>query len=288
MISSAEQLRISGHSKGAIYEYSSVSGFLRDVLDAKKRKNPAFSARAWAKRLGFKNGSLLIDILNGRRRLNSGLGGRIADDLPLSSRERAYYDILVLSSSAKTKAERDFYGNLLGDLRPDQHRSDLKLSHFRLIADWYHFTLLEAMSLKDFKNDATFLSRRLRGRLSPETINLAFQRLKELGLVKEADSKLVRSNDNPVLSGEVPSFAVKNHHREILTRAREALREQEVDERDFRSSQLSFRKENYPKVKELIRNFHRAIQNLSEKEGVGDDVYALNTQFFKLTREVGD
>lgn len=273
-------------SDRCLFGYTDINTFLRDVLHAKKQRNPSFSTRAWSRRLGFRNPSLLIDILKGRRKLKPELGYRIAEDLQLSQEEHAYYDVLVLLTSAKSTKERDFYNGLLKALRPDPQRSALKLSHFQLVADWYHFTLLETLSLKDFKNDPDYLCKRLRGRLTPEMIRLAIQRLKQLGLVKETESKLKRSEGNPVLKDEIPSIAVKNHHRQLLSKAREALFEQNIEQRDFRSTQLALKRENYDKAKKLIQDFHRAMQKLAEKEEKGEAIYAFNSQFFQLTREI--
>jgi hypothetical protein len=68
-----------------------------------------------------------------------------------------------------------------------------------------------------------------------------------------------------------------------LTRAREALREQTVDERDFRSTKLGLRKERVDEAKRILRDAHRAVQRLAAPAGEADEVYALNTQLFSLT-----
>ena len=61
-----------------------------------------------------------------------------------------------------------------------------------------------------------------------------------------------------------------------------ALREQSLDERDFRVTKLAVKAADYDKAKDIILRCHRSLQRLSVGSG-GDDVYAFNTQFFKLT-----
>jgi uncharacterized protein (TIGR02147 family) len=145
---------------------------------------------------------------------------------------------------------------------------------------------LETLALKNFRGDCNVVARRLRRKVTPEQVKLAFSRLETLGLVFRDDQLgFRRGTGNPVLKDEVASEAIKNHHREMMINARDALREQSIEERDFRVTKLAILKKDYPIAKDLIRECHRSLQKLSVNENA-DDVYAFDTQFFKLTETV--
>ncbi|MEQ1664899.1 MAG: DUF4423 domain-containing protein, partial [Bdellovibrionales bacterium] len=58
----------------------------------------------------------------------------------------------------------------------------------------------------------------------------------------------------------------------------------DVLDRDITGITISMKKENLPKVKELIRQFRLNISKNFESLGDGDEVYQMNIQFIPLTK----
>ncbi len=275
--------------KKSVYEYRDVRDLLRDTLAEKKRKNPRYSIRAWARQLGYKSPSLLLGILHGRRRLNSDLGVRMASSIPMTSHERKYFNTLVLACAAKTQPGKDFYFALLDLLRPDPVQPKLQLAKVRSVAQWYHLALVEILALRDFNGDPQWLSSKFRGKVQPSEVSASLARLHKLGLIElcgpEGCQRWVKG---PTVFREGISHEVfKDHHRELMPLARQALSDQPANTTDFRATKIALRRDDFGKAKEIIREFHRAIQRLSVKHGA-DDVYAFNSHFFSLTRRLAE
>jgi uncharacterized protein (TIGR02147 family) len=268
--------------KNLIFHFSNIKDFLNEILANKKVKNPKFSIRTWAKRLGQTSPSLLVNVLKGNRKVSVEFGNRIADSIELTETERRYFNILILQNLSSSPAEHQLYNELLEHLRPDPNVLDLKLEDFKYISDWHHLALLEMLSLKNFKEDPKFLAKRLGDKISPEKVAHSLQLLRAVGLINLTQNQIVRAPGNMVLKDNVPSEAIRSHHKQLMQRAIEALSEQSLDERDFRSSKFAIRYENYQKAVEIIKEFHKKMQKISTRTD-GDDVYAFNTQFFKLT-----
>ena len=269
-----------------VFDYPDIPHFLCDLLARKQTRNPRYSIRAWSRQLGLNSPSLLLNVLKGERRLNPTLGAKIARHVKFTPEEKKYFDTLVLAGLARTDEEKELYSRILNRLQPDKERSELKLAHFGFINDWHYLAILELFALRDFRPDASYISRRLREKISLRTVELALRRLQQLGLIgKNSKAELVRLSGNPVVKDEIPDKAVQSHHTQMMEQAKCALEEQTVEERDFRATKLPIRKADFAAAKELIKEFHRALQKLSSKAD-GDEVYAFNTQFFKLTWEV--
>jgi uncharacterized protein (TIGR02147 family) len=159
----------------------------------------------------------------------------------------------------------------------------MSLDRFQLVADWYHFALLEMIALRGFSSKPEDLARRLCVPVHPLELERAMDRLqRQKLLVRDAEGGLSRGLGEPVTKDEVPSEAVKRHHVQMLAIAKKALYEQPVERRDFRGTKLALKREHYEAAKEIIRNCHRELQKLGA-QSEADAVYALNTQFFSLT-----
>ena len=69
----------------------------------------------------------------------------------------------------------------------------------------------------------------------------------------------------------------------MMERARQALLEQKVGERDFRGSTFAICRKDYLQAKQIIKEFHAQMHQLMAK-GDADEVYHIHTQFFRVTR----
>lgn len=266
-----------------IFGFSDLKTYLNFALNQKKQRNKRFSIRAWSKKVGLKNPSLLLNVLKGERKISVEFGNKILPTLELKEDETKYFEILVLANLAKSQRELDLYAELLEQTKPDCNRSDLSPTHFKHIANWYHLVILEMFSLKNFQFDVKYIQAHLRKEISESDIQDSIDNLVKLGFLSKNGNLYERSKSNPVLKDEIPSQAVKLHHHQMLLRAIEAITGQDIHERDLRSTKLGFRNENFSKVKETIREFHRRIQKLSTSKN-SDHIFAFNSQFFKLTK----
>jgi uncharacterized protein (TIGR02147 family) len=267
----------------SVYQSPDSVHFLRAVLEARKKRAPSYSLRAWSKRIGFSNASFLSEILRGVRKLRPQTAARIAASLDLSTDERRYFDWMVLRENAKTPNERALYEGLMRELAPDAACFKVKDDAFRLVADWYHFALLETLGLTDCPSDSEALSRHLRNAVTPRVVSAAIARLERLGLVaKDRRGNWVRRPGHPHAGDGLPSGAVRRHHRQMIDRARRALVTEPPARRDIRSSMLAIRREKFEEAVKILRECHRKIQAL-ESPGSAECVVGFNTQLFRIS-----
>jgi hypothetical protein len=94
--------------------------------------------------------------------------------------------------------------------------------------------------------------------------------------------------DSPVfLETYIPSDAIRHFHSQMIDKARVAIEDQAINERDIRGSMLSIREKDYSKVQEIIKRAHTEILKIS-CDGDGEELYQFNTQFFRITKKKED
>lgn len=267
-----------------IYNFLDPRDYLGVVFEEKKKRNSAFSIRAWSKMMGHNNSDLLSKILTKKRILSEKQADIIIDFLDISEDEKKYFKVLVMHLNAKKESNKEIYLELLSRLNPMKEVVDLSLDCFKYISDWHHVAIIEMTKLKDFLYDIDFIHQRLDKKVSKTEIKAAIDRLLRLEILEEEDNTLRKSKYGHLKFGEeIPSSAIRNHHYQMVTKAGEAIHHQKYEDRIITGSTLTMKKEDMEKARELIADFsHQVIKSLSSKDG--DQVYQYNMQFFKLTQ----
>lgn len=147
-------------------EQVAIQSLLTKKLAELQSKNPSFSVRAFAGRLGLQP-SATNEILRGERRVSRKMAERIANRLHLDPSERV--ELLRGFEEAKSKKRDEIGGDYL-KLTADQ---------FRILSDWLHFAILNLISTQDFKHDSAWIAKRLA--VSESQTKTALDRLLRLG-----------------------------------------------------------------------------------------------------------
>lgn len=273
-----------------IFNFEDPIAFLNTHFQERQKKNPKFSLRAWARQMGYQNPSLLFQVLRGERRLKMDLAQKIAANLQLKGKALRYFELIVLNRSCQTETEKRMFESMLAKLRPKDFRpvTNLTLEMFTAASEWYHWAIMSMTELADFQPDVAWIQERLDADLDKRTIKAAVDRLFRLGLLVETPEgkwAIATEEDNPLfLTNEIPSEAIRRYHAQVIERARAAVDTQTVEERQLRASTLSFRKQDLPRVAEILAEAHRQVLELAAKPD-GEEVYQFNSQFFRLTRK---
>lgn len=268
-----------------VFEFNEPRDYLAHLFKEKQEKNPSYSLRSWAKALGFKGPASLSMILRGQRRLQVQTASRLSELLELPSEEQSYLQLLTLYSAARTQHEKGVYSNLMTQLRPQARIHALGLDQFRLIADWYHFAIYEMTDLRGFEPSGEWIAKRLGGAITSLTAHEALERLVRLALLVREPStgKVTKCTSEPVrTTDDVPSTALRKFHSQMISKALKALEAQSVQEREISSQTVCVERSQVPEIKDRIRRFQQEIVALCDSRQ-GDEVYQLNSQFFRLT-----
>jgi uncharacterized protein (TIGR02147 family) len=203
----------------------------------------------------------------------------------MNSREAEDFYQKVLASDARAKGVRRAAIDRL-ESRSGQEYLAVQADTFKIIADWYHFALMELTKLKSFRPSSQWIAKKLG--ISVYEAKLAGDRLARLGLMEKNRGRWRLTNKTLTTSNGVPSEAIRKFNRQILEKSREAVALQSVEERDISSLTLAVRRKDIPRVIEKIRRFRREINSELEQsvpEGAADEVYSLAIQFFRLTEK---
>jgi uncharacterized protein (TIGR02147 family) len=239
---------------------------LRQKLEEARLRNPNWSLRAFAQKIGISSGSL-SEILQGKRPLSFKNRQKIIQRLGLSPREQKR----LLSDQAELTKSR----------RPSNYHI-VSSDSFHMIADWWHYGILNLIKTKDFQPRPTWIANRLG--LPKMTVEQAIQRLRRLGFLEVASSGALRRKKAKLnTSDDVIDLSIRRSHLEDLKLMERSLTEISVPEREHGSITFAFKMKDMAKAKEMLRQFQDEFSDSFESDEA-DEVYRLSLAFFPLTR----
>ncbi len=238
---------------------------LKNKLEEAKLRNPNWSLRAFAMKLGMSSGAL-SEILAGKRPLSVKTRRRIVERLQLSPLEQR--ELLAAEIEPYIKSKQDDVLELSSDA-------------FHLISDWWHFAILNLTATAGFKAEPGWIATRLG--MSRTTVKEAWLRLFRLGyLSKSPTGRIQRKHPKTKTSDDVMNLSIRRAHMEDLTLIEKALLDVAVGEREVTSVTIPVKLKDIPRAKVLIRKFLNEFCDLIESDSA-DDVYRLSIAYYPLT-----
>lgn len=266
-----------------IFEHENYRSFLRTVLNGKRTGNPHYSMRAFSDRIGVSS-SFLSEVLAGKKSLSVDLAFRIGLRLDLTERESQYLCLLVQLEQEKDPEFREALQKRLKSANPRRRSHDLSVDLFKVVADWYHFAILELTFLPDFRFDAKFIADRLG--ITKAEADLAMERLERLELIERIErGKARKTHDHVLVRSAIPATALRQFHRQILEKAGAALETQTPKERVSATDFVPLDAKDIPEVDRLSQEFSAAVLRLSDRAKTRSHVYALSVHFFRISQE---
>jgi uncharacterized protein (TIGR02147 family) len=246
--------------------------FLQAELGRRCARNPQYSLRAFAKFLAIDHATM-SQLLRGKRPLTPRTILRLGTRLGL---DRTVIDRYVANEcNWRRDAADDAAQNEMQQLADDA-------AH--VIADWYHYAILELTRLQDFKTDSRWIARVLG--ITPDEVNLALTRLVRLGMLEMADRRrwIDKSGDTTTSLADFNRSAVQQLSRQVRQLMLEAMEKLPAGRCEYSSMTLAVSTQRLPNVLERIARFRRELAALLGENGVRDDVYQLEINFFPVTR----
>jgi uncharacterized protein (TIGR02147 family) len=246
--------------------------YLQSELSRRLNETPGYSLRSFAKLLEV-DPSALAKLLKGHRPLGKRLITRFAVRLNLAPDEVnefiSYQEQMNSRSSAHTS---------------NSNYQQITLDTFRLIADWYHYAILELIRVDSFRPDPKWISRSLHIPLTE--VNFAIERMVRVGML-DINENTGEWTDNSEISTNItkPYFdgAQKRHQKQILEKAIFALENTPVAYRDQTSMTMAIDTERLPEAKERIKHFRRELANFLSRGETRDQVYHLSLSLYTIS-----
>lgn len=251
--------------------------FLLEEFRSRRSRNPHYSLRAFARDLGMP-ASKLSQNLRGLCGISVAKADKIASRLQMRDDERQLFLALVESQHARSRVARQQAQASLQKIRSEK-LDELSLETFSTIRDWYHMAILEMTDLKGFRPEPEWIAQTLG--LPLEIVREAVQRLQALNLLIVDDNGWRQTHVSLELPSGVPSRTIREHHKQILSKAGTAIDQVAIDRRDYSSQTFAFDHRHLAEVKNMIREFQRKLGRLSHM-GEKDSVYIMSMQLFPI------
>ena len=264
------------------FQEFSYQHFMLSEFEGRKSRNPSYSLRAFARDLGLA-APKLSEILRNKCGISENSAKRLVQKLNLSEHEAEAFVNLVISKHSRLPSQRASSIEKLKTLRDRLKFNEVSLESFKVISDWYHYAILELTEVRDFKSTVGWVASRLQ--ISNQVVEEGIRRLFDCGLIeKNKDGKWHQTTSFVATPSGIPSVAIRNHHRQILSKADEALVQVPVRDRDFSAVTMAISKDQIEYAQKLIKEFRRELTTKLAKAKEKDRVYCLSVQFFPLDR----
>lgn len=264
---------------------------LRQALADRIDRNPRYSVRSFAAALEMSS-SALSQILAGKRAVSTKVVDRLLDCLELTAEEQRRFVESVLEEKKQKGLQRQS-PELIARLRelsaapePGQAVTRVGLDQFRVIADWYHYAILELTFARQFKPDPKWIARELG--ITPLEARLAVERLLELDLLERRDGTLKKAHwilDTKDKSKT--SAAHRKRQRQILEKSIQSLETDPIDSRNHSSLTMCIDPKNIAAAKAKIQ---KLMSEIAEDlvQGTPEQVYELTVNLFPLQKPNGE
>jgi uncharacterized protein (TIGR02147 family) len=156
---------------------------------------------------------------------------------------------------------------------------------FKCLHEWQHLAILDLTFLEDFEPSFSWVADRLG--ITQRDARSAARRLERLGLLEITESRdgmrWKKKTDRLRVMGGVADSHVRKFHRQMINKARESLQD-DLDTRDISGTTIPVNPVRLPEARKRIARFRRALMDYLS-EGPRTELYQLNVQLFRLTRE---
>jgi uncharacterized protein (TIGR02147 family) len=251
-----------------------IQNALNEQLVELQRKNPRYSLRSYAAKVGVHAGALSA-IINGKRNVSRKLAERIVRRMLLDPQRRS--EILRLFPEKQPYRKAGLAG-----AQPEERFLELNAAQFKIAAEWEHFAVMSLVKCDDAEASPAWIARRLG--ISEQRARQVVDRLIELGILAlDGEGRLARSGKAYRTTDDVADIAMKKHHEQTLDLARESVHRDPVQKRDMTTTTMAIDPANLGTAKELIRKFQDDLSDLLES-GHRTEVYRLSVQLFPLTK----
>ena len=238
--------------------------------------------RSFARLLGL-SPSTVSEVLNGKKIFGASTAQKVVKTLQMPALKGDLFCQQVALARAKTPAERQKAQGRIKQLQVGRDRQRLTLDQFSFIADWHHFAIMELLTTEAQFRSGEEVGKRLG--LRTLVAEEALTRLLRLGLITKGPEgwTLVKRNNDVV--GGTPSSALREYYRQLLDKAREALANQSLEERDFSGYVFAIPREKVTLAKKLLAQYLSDFDKQMSREQGGDAVYCMTTQLFRLDQD---
>jgi uncharacterized protein (TIGR02147 family) len=271
-----------------VFDFSDFRGFLKyrvskELYTSSGRKKSNLAQVA--KSLGYASPSLLSMVMNGKRTPSDELCETLVRTWNLSLKEKEYFRLLVqLEKKRKNGSDPSETVEQIRRVAGRRAAFSFSENEFSAIREWHYLVIKQLVETPSFREDPVWISKALRRRITPTQAQQALTQLETLRLLERdpVSNALRVANAESETTHDIPSAAIREHHKQMMQAAMEALETRPVAERQFNSLTFNVDPRRLPEIRKHLLDFIRLLDtDFSNKES--DSVFQLNLQFFEHT-----
>ena len=268
-----------------IFEYTSYQKYLADFFAESKKRNPGFSHRYLAARLGITMPNLVLMVMQGKRKMSANLCSRMAKVMGLHRREAFYFENMVGFMQAKTHDEKNNYFLQMLKIRRGLRLKKIEERQYEYYSNWYNPVIRELVTYPEFKGNYKWLAKKLSPPITPEQAKASVDLLVRLGLIVRI-RRQYRQHQALISTGpEVNSLAVINFHRSVACLAAGSYDRNPKDEHNITGCTLNLTKEHFNELVTEISEFRKRAMSMADEAQNTSRVYQLNIQLFPVSKK---
>jgi len=259
------------------------TAYVRQELELRQKRRMQYSMRAFARDLEI-SPSFLCEFLAGRQGVSKARAAWISDKIKLSEDQREHFWDMLQARFAPSVHIKSASAYRVQQ-RAKSPTSHLSLERFHLIADWYHFALLELLELPNAPTDNEALAKLLD--ISALEVEGAIRRLELLGLLtvtQDGDQRSFKTTTQLTTVGEeISNQAIQASHQQMLRMQADAVERKPFSQRENLSVSFSVAQKDWPAMrKEMQKAMMDVVSKFNGTTEPKDQVVAMAMQMITL------
>lgn len=255
--------------------------WIQEELVRRCEKNSRYSLRSYARSLGV-DVAALSRILSNRLVPSLKMAQKIVQKLGLPPDEEKNFLSSLAQAHRSKGAQRINPAFRKMDSASTEPIRELSIDLFRVIAEWYHLSILELSFVPGFKSDSNWIAFELG--ITPLEAKLAVERLVSLGLLEENTGKLKKTDAHiSTADKHLTTPAHRRRQKQVLEKAIYSLEHDPIEERSNTSMALAIDPKKLPEAKQLIEEFNDKMTQLLTTESQ-EQVYEFTVALFPIQK----
>jgi uncharacterized protein (TIGR02147 family) len=270
-----------------LFDYFDYREYLHDYYLFHKRRNSAYSYRLFARKAKLGSPNYLKLVVDGKRRITDRTLFQFARGLGLGRDEEKYFRELVMYQEVSDPDSKELHLRSLLKYQEKQRTAiPLKAERIKFLLEWHHAVIRELVVTKDFKEDPSWVAKRLGGKITESQAKESLELLLKLHFVFRNESgRLEQSEPLLTSSDEVPSHVIRSLHRNYLRRAITSIFSVPAEKRELSGLLISIPNHKVREVKEEIKEFRKKLNRKYGLDKNGDEVCFIGLYMFPVTQK---
>jgi uncharacterized protein (TIGR02147 family) len=268
----------------SIFAFTDYRDFIRFYFSTRKRSNPAFSHRVFARQAGFKTSNFMHLVMAGKRNLTKDSMTKIAIAMKLKKREWEYLENLVFYCQSETVKDRELYLTRLNTIRKGAFFKQLGGDHYEYIANWLNPVVRELAGISGRNVDESRISARIAAHVTPAEVRKSLNLLMRLGMLTRTADGGYKQTDSLLSTGPgITGIAAAQYHIGTMALAAEAIERFKSQEREFVGMTLGVSRQTFERIRERMWEFRQEVLAMADDPSP-EQVYQLSIQLFPMTK----